>query len=67
MMSSDQQVMMMRLNVLFMNQTQRQMQTTIAIQISKIDQLRDPYQTKMKSNIFFQAQAKRVTKKQVLK
>ena len=51
----------------FPDQTKRQTQTTMAIQISTIDQITPTYWTIMKLNISFQAQAKGVTKKQALK
>ena len=43
MMFSDQWLTIMRLNVLFQAQAQRQMQTTMAIQISALDQMTPPY------------------------
>ena len=67
MMFSDQQLIIMRLNVLFQAQTQRQMQTTTTIQISTRGQITPPHQAIMKLNISFQAQAKKVTIKQALK
>ena len=60
MISLDQWLTIMGLNVLFQAQAQRPMQTTMAIQISTIDQIAPSYQIIMKFNIFFQGQAKRV-------
>ena len=67
MMSTGQWLTIMRFNVLYEAQAQRQMKTTTAIQISTIDQIRTPYRTIIKSNIFFQSQVKRVTRKQAPK